>query len=422
MSLLSFLGRTLTLRNAYNERGQNFWSLFGGFESWTGKAVTPDSVMQIATALACIRLTATTVSTLPVHVYRESPDGSRQRIPDHPMAVVLRQSPNADQTPAEFLEGMVACTMLFGNAFALKTKTAGQVRALTILRPDLMTVRRDPNTYALIYEYADPRGRETYTAEDVWHLKAFSLGGDLGLSAVQYGRQAFGLALATDEAAARTFANGIKPGGFFISQKPLDAPQREQARKALVEPMQGAENTGRVGILEGNFTWQSVTMPLKDAELLASRGLHIQEICRLMGNIPSVLIGHTGEGVTAWGSGIESLIRAWLTTGLGPLLGRIEQSATRALLAPADRGKVWCEFARDGLLQADSEARGKLYASAAQNGWRTRNEIRALENLPPVDGGDVLTAQSNLLPLDKLGTLVGAAQRDPATSEEDIRQ
>lgn len=401
MSLFSFLGRTLTVRD------RSFWSMFGGFESWTGRAVTPDSVMQIAAAMACVRLTATTVSTLPVHVYRMRPDGSRERLPDHPMAVVLRQTPNADQTPAEFLEGMVACSMLYGNAYALKTRTVGQVRALTMLHPERMSVRRDPETFALVYDYADPRGRETYTPDQIWHLKAFGMGGDLGLSAVQYGRQAFGLAMATDEAAARTFANGIKPGGFFLSKTKLDEAQRAQARKVLVEPMQGQDNAGRIGILEGDqFTWQPITMPLKDAEMLATRGLHIQEVCRLMGNIPSVLIGHMGEGVTAWGSGIESLIRAWLTTGLGPLLGRIEQSATRALLTPADRGRVWCEFSRDGLLQADSEARSKLYASAAQNGWRTRNEIRALENLPPVDGGDVLTAQSNLLPLDKLGTIV----------------
>lgn len=411
MSLLSFLGRTFTLRD------RSFWTFFGAGQTWAGKAVTPDAVLQIATALACIRLWATTVSTMPLHVYREGAGGARERINDHPMARVLRDSPNADQTPAEFLEGMVACAMLFGNAYALKTVTAGQVRALTMLRPDLMTVRRDRETYQLRYEYADPRGRETYTADEVWHLKAFGLGGDLGLSAVEYGRQAFGLAMATDEAAARTFSNGIRPGGFFKSEQVLSDPQREQARKALVEPMQGAENTGRIGILEGNFSWQQVTMPLKDAELLASRGLHIQEICRLMGNVPSVLIGHTGDGVTAWGSGIESLIRAWRASSLDQFLSRLEQSATRALLAPADRGRVWCEFNRDGLLQTDSEARSKFYASGAQNGWLTRNEIRGLENRPPVDGGDVLTAQSNLLPLDRLGTIVTPTREEVIPQE-----
>lgn len=414
MSLLSFLGRTFTLRSS------SFWTMFGAGPTWAGKAVTPDAVLQIATALACIRLWATTVSTMPLHVYREGAGGARERINDHPMARVLRDRPNADQTAAEFLEGMVACAMLFGNAYALKTVTAGQVRALVMLRPDLMTVRRDRETYDLRYEYADPRGRETYTADEVWHLKAFGLGGDLGLSAVEYGRQAFGLAMATDEAAARTFSNGIRPGGFFKSEQVLTDPQREQARKVLVDPMQGAENVGKIGILEGNFSWQPVTMPLKDAELLASRGLHIQEICRLMGNVPSVLIGHTGDGVTAWGSGIESLIRAWRASSLDQFLSRLEQSATRALLAPADRGRVWCEFNRDGLLQTDSEARSKVYAAAVQNGIRTRNEIRGLENLPPIDGGDVLTAQSNLVPLDRLGVIVTPTRQQDV--QQEIRQ
>lgn len=413
MSLLSSIGRVITLRS------RGFWSSWASNSNWANKAVTPDSVMQIATALACVRLTATTVSTMPLHVYRERSDGSRERIPDHPMAVVLRQSPNADQTPAEFIEGLVACLMLWGNAYAVKTKSAGQVRALTMLRPDAMVVRRDPITYALTYEYNDPRGREVFTPDDLWHLKGFGLGGDLGLSMVEYGRQAFGLAMATDEAAARTFSGGMRPGGFFKTDKVLTPELREQARKVLVEPMQGSENTGRVGILEGEFTWQPVSMQARDAELLASRGLHIQEICRLMGNVPSVLIGHSGEGVTAWGSGIESLIQSWLTTGLGPLLARIEQSASRALLAPGERNRVWCEFAQEGLLRANSEARAKLYASAAQNAWMTRNEIRRLENLPESSepSANALTAQSNLLPLDKLGTIVTQAREEAVPQE-----
>lgn len=412
MGLLSFVGRVLTLRT------QGFWTSLCAGPTWSGKAVTPDSVLQIATALACVRLIATTVSTLPIRTYRRRPDGSREQIPDHPMAVVLQQRPNADQTPAEFLEGMVSCAVLWGNAYAVKTRTNGQVRALVMLRPDLMQVRRDPQTFALSYEYADPRGRETFTPDDIWHLRGFGLGGDLGLSAIEYGRQAFGLAMATDEAAARTFSGGMRPGGFFKVPGLLSPEQREQARKVLIEPMQGAENTGRVGILEGGFDWQPVAMPARDAELLATRGLHIAEICRLMGNVPPVLVGHSGEGVTAWGSGIESLIQHWLTTGLGPLLARIEQSATRALLAPVDRGRVWAEFAHEGLLRANSEARAKLYASAAQNGWMSRNEIRRLENLPEADGADALTAQSNLLPLDKLGTVV-TPTREPANARED---
>lgn len=400
MSIIARIGRALGLRDSIG------WAEWSGAGSWTGKVVTPETTLQIATALACIRLTASTISTLPLMVFREAADGSHQRLPDHPLSVLLRQSPNADQTPVEFLEGMVGCLMLFGNAFALKTRTAGQVRALTLLSPECTTVRRDPQTGELEYVYSDPRVRETYTADEVWHLRAFGIGGDLGLSPIQYGRQALGMAIATDEAAARTFSNGMRPSGFFLSKNTLTAEQRVQARKVLVEPLQGSENAGRTGILEGDaFTWQSVSIPAKDAELLATRGLHIEEICRLFG-IPPILVGHAANGVTAWGTGIETIILSWLTTSLGPLLTRIEASMNRALVAPVERGRVWAEFSLEGLLRADSEARAKLYASGAQNGWLTRNEIRRLENRPPVDGGDVLTAQSNLLPIDKLGTIV----------------
>lgn len=419
MGLLSYLGQVLTLRT------RGFWTAFGAGPTWAGKAVTPDSVMQIAAAMACVRLIATTASTLPLRVYRRRPDGSREQLHEHPLAVVLQQSPNLDQTPAEFLEGMVACAILWGNAYAAKTRSVGQVRALTILRPDLMFVRRDPETLELRYEYAHPRGREVFKPDEVWHLKAFGFGGDLGLSAIEFGRQAFGLAMATDEAAARTFSNGMRPAGFFVTPNSLTPEQRVQARQSLIDPMTGAENAGRVGILEsGAFTWQSVAMPARDAELLATRGLHIAEICRIVGNVPPVLIGHAGEGVTAWGSGIESLIQHWLTTGLGPLLFRIEQSANRALVAAPERGRVWCEFAVEGLLRANSEQRAKLYASAAQNAWMTRNEIRRLENLPEVEGGDVLTAQSNLLPLDRLGTIVTPTREEviPPDHQQEQRQ
>ena len=59
------------------------------------------------------------------------------------------------------------------------------------------------------------------------------------------------------------------------------------------------------------------------------------------------------------------------------------------------------------LLRADSSARAALYSSLGQNGVMKRNEMRAKENLPrdPSPGADMLTVQSNLIPLDQLGQL-----------------
>ena len=75
----------------------------------------------------------------------------------------------------------------------------------------------------------------------------------------------------------------------------------------------------------------------------------------------------------------------------------------RSLLTPAERLRYFAEYSLEGLLRGDSAARSAFYSTALQNGWMTRNEVRRLENLPPVEGGDILTVQSNMIALDQLG-------------------
>ena len=100
----------------------------------------------------------------------------------------------------------------------------------------------------------------------------------------------------------------------------------------------------------------------------------------------------------------------FLTFALRPYLTRIEQAIKKSLLTAVERQKYFAEFSIEGLMRADSAARAAFYASAAQNGWLTRNEIRALENWPAKDGGDELTVQSNLIPLSLLGKITNTAQ------------
>jgi HK97 family phage portal protein len=400
------------LRNFTLRDGRIWLAILGG-DTWAGKPVTPNTAMQVATVWACVRLVSQTCGTLPIGVYRKTKDGGREQDDDHALAEVLRGAPNADQTPAEFIEGMVACLLLYGNAFAEKTVTAGQVRALTILHPELMTVRR-LESGALQYVYTDATGRRTYSEDEIWHLKGFGLGGDLGLSPIAYARQTIGTAVATDEAAARTFANGMRPGGFFNyeGKMPLTPEQREQARKVLIEPYQGAENAGRIGILEAaaGFKWQDVMIPPRDAEMLGMRNLHIEEICRWYG-VPPILVGHAPAGQTMWGSGVEQIMLGWLTLGLRPYLTRIEQSIRRSLIAPAERKTIYAEFNVEGLLRGDSAGRAKFFSTMVQNGLMTRNEGRRKENLPEMEGGNALTVQSNLLPIELLGKVAPSLTR-----------
>jgi len=129
--------------------------------------------------------------------------------------------------------------------------------------------------------------------------------------------------------------------------------------------------------------------------------------------VPAVLINHSNT--TAWGSGIEQIIDGFFKFTVRPALVSIEQALRKRVLTPAQRARYSVEWNFDGLLRANIKDRMEVYAKAVQNGLKTRNECRQLENDPPIAGGDVLTAQVNLVPIDMLGKVkqAGTVAPDP---------
>ncbi|WP_420102142.1 phage portal protein [Bosea sp. (in: a-proteobacteria)] len=389
------------------------WITGGG--SWAGEAVSIDTAMQLSAFWACARLIAETVATLPVQVLERTADGGKVSRPDHQLYALLHDSPNSDQTAVEFIEGLLLALLTYGNGYAEKVYTGDRLTALQPIDAASMTLHRDRSDGELRYRFVDRGQSYDMPADKIFHLRGFGAGGDLGLSPVAFARQTLGIAIATEKAAGSTFANGMRASGFFKFKKSLSEPQFQQARANLVEPYNGAAATGKAGILDSDVEFQPVNLPPKDAEMLMSRRFNTEEICRWFG-VPPVLVGHAAEGVTAWGTGIETLMLAWLSTGLRRYLVRFEQAARKRLVSPVERNSISIEFNVEGLLRGDSASRAAFISSMVQNGVYSRNRARALENEPrdPSPMADALTVQSNLIALDRLGSNASAdaAARD----------
>lgn len=370
--------------------------------AWAGHSVTPDTAMQRSAAWACVRLNARTIGSLPIKVYERTTDGSRREAVKHPLTALLRSSPNHEQSPMEFWEGMATALNLRGNAFAEKKQLGGRLVGIVPLDPDRVTVYRNPDGVRRYRVYDRSGGREL-SENDVFHLRGFGAGGDVGLSPIGYGRQSLSTAAAADEVAGRTFDGGLQVAGFVEDQPGARTTQdQRQDLIQLFDKFSGSQRAGKVMPLPPGFTFKALNMSPEDAQLLESRRFNIEEICRWFGVFP-ILVGHAADGQTMWGTGVEQINLAWLTLYLGPELQRIEQAIEKQLLSPVDRERFYVEFNVDALLRADSAGRAALYSSAGQNGWMDRNEIRGKENLGPRDGGDILTVQSNLIPLAQVG-------------------
>ena len=379
------------------------WKDFGS-RSASGKTVTLESTLGLSAAWACIKISAQAVSSLPLQLFEKKADGSRIPSGDEDLASLLSESPNADQTALEYWEGTVAWLLASGNAYSEIVDGKRRIAALQPLASSDMWPKRNSDG-DLEYHFRD-RGRvEILPPDKVFHIKGFGQhlrARDAGISPIVAGVRSLGAAMAAQDAAAGTFSNGMRPTGFFLFDQILDPEQRAQAQKTLVDPLSGSDNAGGVGILEAGVKWQSVSLDPEAAQMLETRRFDVEEICRWFG-VPPILIGHAGQGQTMWGSGVEQILIAWLTLGVDPICDRIEARIKKQLIRPYGGGKRYAEFLREALLQMDSKAKAAFLSTCVQNGLMSRNEGRAKLNLPRVEGGDQLTAQTNLAPLDKLG-------------------
>lgn len=369
-----------------------------------GATVTAKTVLQLDAAWGCVRLISETIATLPLSVYERTGAGKRLAN-DHPLHFVIHDQPNLDSTAAVFWEAMVAAMLLRGGGRAEKlVNGAGRLVGLGFLSPDRLVINRDPSTGRRIYLYPRENGdmREIPAAR-IWNIPGFTLNGEDGVSVIAYGAKVFGAAIAAEKAAAQTFRNGMLKTVYYKIASFLNPKQRQEFKDNVL----GTVERGETPLLEGGTDAGTIGINPSDAQLLESRGFSVEAICRWF-RVPPWMVGHT-EKSTSWGTGIEQQMIGFLTFTLAPWLRRIEQAISKDLLTPAERVRFYPKFAVEGLLRADSAGRASFYSVMVDKGILTRDEVRELEDREPMGGNaGVLTVQSQMVPLDAVGTAMAS--------------
>lgn len=367
-------------------------ALRGGSETSSGAAVTPGVAMQVGAVYRCVDLRATALACLPIHVIAEQADGSvGQKVTGHPLARLLAR-PNDRQTGFEFRRLLSTHVLMRGNGYALKVRSGRRLIGLLPMHPDRVRVE-EMQDQSLRYHYTRKDGRlATFQASDVMHLRDLSTDGVVGLSRITMMREAVGMALQAEKFGARMFKNGIGAGGALKHPGKLGEKAYERLKHDMAERYAGADNAHKWMVLEEGMDVTKLGLTSADMQFIDSRKFQRSEIAMFFG-IPPHLIGDV-EKTTSWGTGIEQQNLGFLQYTLGGDIAMWEQAIERDLMEEAEASSIYVKMNVAGLLRAASKDRADYYAKALGSGgapaWMTQNEIRALEDLPPLPGGDEL--------------------------------
>ena len=381
---------------------------YGGNRNPSGVRVDPETALRSTVVLACVRVLSSSVAGLPLHLYRRLPNGGKEIARETPLYRILHDRPNGWQTSYEWREQIMLHLLTHGQAF-VEIAGAGPATQLIVLHPSRMQVERIENG-RLRYRYREDRGTETiYSQDAIMHLRWLSDDGVSGMVPVELARDAIGLARACEIHGASYFGNGARPGVVLSTDSTISAETAEALRNNWERMHRGSERAHRTAVLQGGL--KPIELGggnMQESQFLETRRFAVEEICRVYG-VPPHLVGDLTRSSF---SNIEQQSLDFVNNGLMPWLRRIELAVGRDLITD---DTLFAEFDTRGSLRADAAGRSSYYNTMWNLGVLSVNEIRALENLNPVDGGDTRFVQLNMTTLDK-----AAAEPEPVPVVEEI--
>lgn len=371
-----------------------FASYFGvGVPNYSGVTISEATALSIPAVWRAVSLISQTIASLPARGVQHNADGTRTVTTswvDSPGLVV-------GMTSFEFWETVMSHLLLHGNAFLLQLRNgAGGLAGLQPLHPQMVTVERDGavKTYKVNLDNGQVG---IYTDLELLHIPGLSTCGIRGQGLVQVARNSLGVAIAADRAAGRMFSQGAFLSGMVTPEEDVTEDEAKQIKQSLDAKTAGWEHAGEIAVINRRLRFTPWSMSNEDAQFMSARQFQIEEIARWTG-IPPYELMQT-EKQTSWGTGIEAQQRGLARQVLGPWVKRLEERVS--LLLPAGR---YLEFDFAGLEKPTPEQEIALLIQQVQGGLITVNEARAIRNMAPIEGGDVLQ-----------GSNVGSP---PSTSEE----
>lgn len=393
MGLVSSLYRQSEYSNSVSSDG------FGEFvrPSSSGVTVTVDKALHVATVFDCLRVIGEGVAQVPLKIYKS--DGEKKELAkENSWYDILSIKPNDWQTSFEFRENLIFQAGLCGNFYAFKNIVRGKPVSLIPFEPGTVTPKVDDRR-VITYEATSNNGEQkTFPASSVWHVRGPSWETYIGMDAVKYARDAIGLAINIEESQNKLHANGVQTTGLYSVDSTLNEAQYKSLSDWVYKHI-GGMNRYKPLILDRSAKYQPINMTGVDAQTIENRRFQIEEICRSFRVMP-IMIGQADKAATY--ASAEQMFLAHVTHTLTPWATRLEQSIDANLLTAEERKKgFYSKFNLNGLMRGASKDRAEFYWKMYQMRALNPNEIRALEDENPYDGGEEYYVAPGSQPLEE---------------------
>lgn len=363
--------------------------------------VNDATLMELAAVYRCVQLIANACATMPLRREVAGADGTYAAPADR-LNRLLTVAPNPWTSGFDFWRAVIRAAVLDGVSYIVPRHDGdGNITRLDFYRASSMdgpsiSYSKTSGTYSVRnnYKFSGLPQTETLTEEQVVVIRYLSADGINTQTPGNYIKRAVKLAQAAEDEVLCRVKDGGSPRLILNSETSIvgvGAAQESQLREvARVVDYESRVNKSRIIAAPSGVKATQISATSADLQLQSVREFGVLDVCRFYGVPPQyVYAGATSNYKTA-----EMASADFMTMTLNPILRGIEAELTRKLGA-AD-GSDRFEFDRSQFSAADMGSRASYFAAMQGTGAFTVNDIRRLNNMPPVAGGDTPLVSANL--------------------------
>lgn len=389
------------------------FSSFFAPKAASGAVVSDATVLGITAVWRAVHVIAETIASLPFNAFIEDSVGNIKTYTKGKINNLVSLEPSMLYTSFTFKETMIFHLCFRGNFYAkIHRDSNGRPIELEILNPDSIVVKRSNITRRLYYDvkYEDSQ-QETLKDTDVLHVVSFAWDGLKGKSPIEVHKESLGLAISNTSYASDLYANGAQLSGILKAPGIMTDDQVKRLKESWATNYEGAGNRRKTAIIENGMDYQAIGLSPADAQYIQSAKLSIEDVARIFG-VPLHMLSQLDRATF---SNIEQQAIEFYQNTIRPWARRIEEEFTRKLIPETDKGKAYMRFNLNGILRGDTVARSNYYRTMFNIGAMSPNEIRRLENMNTVEGGDTYYVPLNMVDGD---TVTDSATQDDLSQDK----
>lgn len=341
---------------------------------------------------SCMQIRCNAIAKLPIKLMQETQSGSI-KAEKHSLYYLLKKRPNPFTNAHDFLWATEFQRLEYGNAFwVMDANNKGQIKALYLLDSTRVQIMVD-NTGILdkknsvYYLYNDnSKGSLLYTSDDIVHFKNFSMDGLKGTSIKKYLAEVVENEQYSNKVLRDKYQNGLQDPIIVQYIGDLNEAKQQKIKKKFSD-MGGAKNAGKVVPIPTDFKVEQLETKLVNSQFFQLQGLTTRHIANAFG-VKSFQLNDMEKSTY---NNIEQQNKAFYCDTLQNVLTTYEQEMDYKLLPEHEKSSgYYTQFNVDSILRSDLSSRTTSYSTGITNGYMTIAEVREKENLPFIEGTDIL--------------------------------